>query len=130
MIDGRLFQRSATVLTIRSASTTVCGWVFIAISCSASLNNSTVRMQTLVPPPTSLSRTLGMLMRILAAALSSRFDLRMVASSLVTLKSPVDVDFCLGVDLTRSPMVSASSKEGGETCIFCFFLGRLVVGQV
>ena len=55
MIDGRLFQRSATVLTIRSASMTVCGWVFIAISCSASLNNSTVRMQTLVPPPTSLS---------------------------------------------------------------------------
>lgn len=60
---------------------------------SPSLNSSDANTQTeVVPSPTSSSCTLEMLTRILAAALSSEMDFRMVAPSFVTVISPVEAD--------------------------------------
>ncbi|KIM51147.1 hypothetical protein SCLCIDRAFT_1224802 [Scleroderma citrinum Foug A] len=91
------------------------------MSLSTSFSNSTTRTQTLVvPSPTSLSCTFQMLTRILTAASWSWIDLRMVAPSLVALKSPADVDWDIfgpRVDLTRSLMASAPGK--GEQRVLC-----------
>lgn len=75
------------------------------------------------PSPTSSSWTLEMLTRILAAGLSSAMDLRIVAPSLVTVISPVEVECRIlfmplgpSVDLTRSPSASAPTKDERRAC--------------
>jgi hypothetical protein len=70
------------------------------------------------PSPTSSSWTFEMLTKIFAAGLSSAMDLRMVAPSLVTVISPVDVEWRIlfmplgpRVDLTRSPRARAPTND-------------------
>lgn len=104
---------------MRYPSMMVCGCIFCATSFSASLNNSAANTHTLVvPSPTSSSCTFEMLTRILAAALSSCIDFKIVAPSFVTVMSPEDADcrilfmpFGPRVDLTRSPSASAPTNE-------------------
>ncbi|SGY54951.1 BQ5605_C006g03937 [Microbotryum silenes-dioicae] len=65
-----------------------------------------------------------MLTRIFAAGLSNAIDLRIVAPSLVTVISPVEVEckilfMPLGprVDLTRSPRARAPTKDERRACV-------------
>ncbi|KAL1836335.1 hypothetical protein VTK73DRAFT_5090 [Phialemonium thermophilum] len=99
----------------------VCGWILRSTSFSASRSSSAASTATdVVPSPTSSSCTLEMLTSTLAAALSSAMALRIVAPSLVTMISPVDLhemhcrilSIPLGpsVLFTRSPTAMAPTK--------------------
>jgi len=107
------------------ARTYTCGWTrWIVTSFSASRRISEARTVTdVVPSPTSSSWTLEMLTRILAAGLSRAMLLRMVAPSLVTVISPVEVEWRIlfmplgpRVDLTRSPRARAPTKDERRAC--------------
>merc|ERR1719167_740390 len=90
-------------------------------SLPASLMSSLARTVTeVVPSPTSLSWTLDISTRTLAAGLSTPTDLRIVAPSFVTSTDPLGLpmpqrilSMPLGprVLLTRSPMAIAPTKE-------------------